>query len=102
MTMILLGSLISMANYPPQKLSILGVNGITIHLLVKPDTAPEALPAEIARLFPCERAARMNQLIYGQFDLSTMTKPEQEADDMVIDTHKVFLDIMEENKAQGK
>ncbi|MFO7978206.1 MAG: hypothetical protein R6U64_06055, partial [Bacteroidales bacterium] len=77
LVMILLGSLVSVAGYPPQKLSMLSVDGITIILLVKPDTAAEEVPAEIARLFPDEHAARMDQLINSQFDLSTMTKPEE-------------------------
>ncbi|MFO7978799.1 MAG: hypothetical protein R6U64_09080 [Bacteroidales bacterium] len=69
---------------------------------MKPDTAAEEVPAEIARLFPDEHAARMDQLINSQFDLSTMTKPEEDADDVIIDTHKIFQEIMKENKALGK
>lgn len=102
LVMVLLGALVHSANYPPQKLSVLGLDGLTTELLITPDSAAEEVPAEIARLFPDEHAARMDQLINAQIDLSSMTKPEPEADDVVIDTHKIFLEIMKENKARGK
>lgn len=80
---------VSFANAPCRMLTFKDAMGREMFMPVKEDVAPEALPVEVAAEF---RKAR-NEAVSQIFDLSSMTKPEQDVQDVDIDLDAVFKSL---------
>lgn len=71
------------ASSPKRTLTIFDINGKSVEIPIKTETAPDSVPI-------VQRESMSS--IY--FDLSRMTKPEPDADDITIDTREIFLEIV--------
>ncbi|MFO7978032.1 MAG: hypothetical protein R6U64_05180 [Bacteroidales bacterium] len=74
------------ANSSKKMLHLVDSFGRHLFMPVQADEAPEALPFDAADIFHRTRMADVNKI----FDLSTMTKPEADADDIDIDLKAVY------------
>jgi hypothetical protein len=86
----LLFSIASQAGSPQRSLTIFGINGRNVEIPVKVEEAHDSVPAAIAEIFREMEANRRDSLINHQFDLSNMSRPEPDADDVTIDTRGIF------------
>lgn len=94
LTMILfliMGTGFSLAAQPQEKLTFRLPDGRLSEILIKAE-AVEEVPAEILDLIEDEREDRKH-MIDRQLDLSKITKPEAAADDVIIDTRAIFLEL---------
>ncbi len=78
------------ANSSKKMLHLVDSFGRHLFMPVQADEAAEALPFDVASVFHRIRMAEVSKV----FDLSTMTKPEAEADDIDIDLKAVFKETM--------
>ncbi len=75
-------------------LSIFGINGVTVEIPIKLEEASDSIPPEISSALADARAIERRSLYTRQFDLSVMSRPEKDANDVSIDTRTIFLEIM--------
>lgn len=76
----------------PVKACFYVIDGI-VEIPVKADDSIESLPDCVKSIAIRDRAEYLN-IVNTQFDLSTITKPEPDADDVTIDTKQIFQDLM--------
>lgn len=77
-----------LAGNPPCTMPFYTAKGI-IRIPVKVEEACDSLPCCVKDLI-CKRQQQMHCLVTLQFDLSQITKPEADADDVTIDTRAIF------------
>lgn len=83
-----LASVSVLAGSPPGTMPFCTANGV-IRIPVKVEEAPDSLPCCVKDAI-IKRQQQMHCLITMQFDLSQITKPEADADDVTIDTRTLF------------
>lgn len=76
---------------PQRTMSFYTLNGI-VEIPVKVEEAPDSLPAIVKEAI-AQHAEEMHSLVYLQFDLSGISKPEPDADDVAINTCKIFEEM---------
>jgi len=77
-------------------------NDVAVEIPVVIEDAPDSVPACVASAFAAEKQIERRMLVWKQFDISQLSAPEPDADDIVIDTRAIFLQIMMENKSASK
>ena len=98
----LLFSIASQAGNPQRSLTIFGINGRNVEIPVKVEDAQDSVPIEIAGVYREMEAKRKDSLINHQFDLSKMSRPEPDADDITIDTRRIFWETIMRYPFTGK
>ncbi len=83
-------------------LSIFDINGVTVEIPIKRELASDSIPPEISSALEEVRANERRSLYNRQFDLSTMSRPEKDANDVSIDTRKIFLEITNSSSRNHK
>lgn len=78
-------------------LSIFDINGVTVEIPIKLEEASDSIPPEISSALADVRACERRSLYTRQFDLSLLSRPEKDADDVCIDTRAIFQTIMRSN-----
>ncbi|MDX9942765.1 MAG: hypothetical protein RBS53_11150 [Bacteroidales bacterium] len=77
----------------PQRRMTFYIAGGMVKIPVKVEEAPDSLPeAVVVKMLKMEADARCQALTL-QFDLSLISKPEKDADDVTIDTRKIFDEL---------
>lgn len=85
---------VSLASSPGRVLTFKDALGRNFTMPVKEEVAEDVIPYEIACEFQKARMEDVNRV----FDLSSMTKPEQDANDIDIDLKEVFESLKNERK----
>ena len=83
-----LASLPALAGKPPCTMAFRTAKGV-VFIPVKVEEACDSLPCCVKNLI-FQRQHHINCLVTMQFDLSQITKPEPDADDVTIDTRALF------------
>ncbi len=79
----------------PQKSTVLfDIRGMKVEMPVKVEEAPDTIPASLAMAIEEEQSKEYASLRTKQFDLSQMSKPEADADDVTINTRAIFVEII--------
>lgn len=77
-------------------------NDVAVEIPVVIEDAPDSVPAGASSVFAAEKQLARRMLVWKQFDISQLSMPEPDADDIVIDTRAIFLQIMMENRSASK
>ena len=70
------------------------INGLVVEIPVKLEEAIDSIPSEISVALATEKETERKSLVSTQFDISRMARPEQEADDVSIDTRAIFQELI--------
>lgn len=79
------------AGKPQSTMPFYTLKGI-VEIPVKVEEAPDSLP-DVVKLFNTRNAEEVKCLVHTQFDLSKISKPEPDADDVVINTQRIFAEM---------
>jgi hypothetical protein len=82
------------AGSPQKTISIYEIKGKTVEIPVKVEEAPDTIPAGFVAAFEKERSDNYSSLLSKQFDLSQISKPEADADDITINTRAIFVETI--------
>jgi|GEM_PF-871362 len=80
------------AGKPQNFMPFYGKNGI-VNLPVKVEEAPDSLPVFVKVATLRNQIEARSNAATMQFDLSQITKPEPDADDVIIDTRHIFDEL---------
>lgn len=67
------------------------LNGF-VEIPIKVEEAPDSLPVAV-KVAIAQHAEEMHSLVHEQFDLSLISKPEPDANDVAINTCKIFEEM---------
>jgi hypothetical protein len=91
---LMLAAFAGYAGTPQKTISIFGINGRTVEIPVKVEEAPDTIPYSFDASLEQERKMEYETLLTQQFDLSKITKPEPDADDITINTRAIFVETI--------
>jgi hypothetical protein len=86
--------LATQAATPQKTMTIFGINGRSVEMPIKVEEAVDDMPVELAMALEAEREQRIDSLLNQRFDLSQITKPEPDADDITINTRAIFIETI--------
>ncbi len=90
-SMLMLASACVFGGKPQGTMMFRTLNGL-VEIPVKVEEAPDSLPA-VVKVAMTQHAEDMHSLVHVQFDLSLISKPEPDADDVAINTCKIFEEL---------
>lgn len=83
-------------------LTFFGANGSIIEIPVKLEEATDSIPQEIAEAYVSQKQLERERISEMQFDIRGLSRPEADANDVTIDTHSIFLEILFQNISAKK
>lgn len=92
--LLMLAAFVGHAGTPQKTVSIYGIRGTTVQIPVKAEVAPDTIPAIFVADLEKEKSDSYDRLLSQQFDLSQITKPEPDADDITINTRAIFVETI--------
>ena len=92
--LLMLAAFAGHADTPQNTISIYGILGKTVEIPVKAEVAPDTIPAIFVADLEKEQCETYSRLLSQQFDLSQITKPEPDADDITINTRAIFVEAI--------
>lgn len=91
---LMLAAFAAQAGTPQKTISVFTLNPKAVEVPVKTEVAPDTIPAGFVLAMEQERYAEYETLLNQQFDLSKITKPEADADDITINTRAIFVETI--------